>query len=178
MQQLILVDENDLPVGLMEKMKVHQLGIMHRAFSVFIFNMEGEMLLQQIALTKYHSGGLWTNACCSHPYEGQEILHAAKQRLFEEMGFTTTIQKAFHFKYKASFENGLTENEFDHVFVGLYNGKIKPDANEVEDYCYMAVEVVRRDIDLHPEKYTEWFKIAFPLIENYLAENFNAIFTK
>ena len=117
---VILVDENDAPIGIMEKIEVHQKALLHRAFSVFIFNSKGEMLLQKRANNKYHSPGLWTNACCSHPSPGQDTLEAATKRLQEEMGFTTAIEKVFDFIYKAPFDNGLTEYEFDHVFIGTY----------------------------------------------------------
>src|SRR5258708_5798594 len=120
----------------MEKLEVHQKGLLHRAFSIFIFNRKGEMLLQQRALNKYHNGGLWTNACCSHPAPGEKTLTAATRRLKEEMGFTTALEKAFDFTYKVSFENGLTENEFDHVFTGRYEGSIEPNPDEVKDYCF------------------------------------------
>ena len=169
MGKLILVDEHDVPVGTMEKMEAHQKAVLHRAFSVFIFNSRGEMLLQQRALNKYHSGGLWTNACCSHPYEGQETLAAAEKRLQEEMGFTTSLTKAFDFVYKAPFENGLTEYEFDHVFTGTYESEIVPDTTEVADYCYMSMIDIKNSIQSHPQKYTAWFKIAFPKMESYLA---------
>jgi isopentenyl-diphosphate delta-isomerase len=169
LEKLILVDEHDVPVGTMEKMEAHQKAVLHRAFSVFIFNSKGEMLLQQRALNKYHSGGLWTNACCSHPYEGQETLAAAEKRLQEEMGFTTSVTKAFDFVYKAPFDNGLTEHEFDHVFIGTYESTITPDPAEVADYCYMSMEQIKTSIQSHPQKYTEWFKIAFPKMESYLA---------
>ena len=122
--QVILVDVNDRQIGIMEKMKAHQQGSLHRAFSVFIFNKKGEMLLQQRALNKYHSGGLWTNACCSHPLPGEETIAAAKRRLQEELGFEIPVEKVFDFVYKADFDNGLTEHEFDHVYVGEFEGKI------------------------------------------------------
>src|SRR4051812_9126556 len=115
----------------MEKMKAHLSGDLHRAFSIFIFNSKGEMLLQQRAAGKYHNGDLWTNACCSHPAPGETTLAAANRRLQEEMGFTTILEKAFNFTYKVSFENGLTEHEFDHVFVGIYDGEIKINKAEV-----------------------------------------------
>ncbi|MEI7735084.1 MAG: isopentenyl-diphosphate Delta-isomerase [Ferruginibacter sp.] len=169
MDKLILVDEHDMPVGTIGKMEAHQKALLHRAFSVFIFNSKGEMLLQQRAVSKYHSGGLWTNACCSHPYQGQETLFAAEKRLQEEMGFTVTLNKAFDFVYKAPFDNGLTEYEFDHVFTGTYEGVIAPDASEVADYCYMSMSDIKNSIQSHPQKYTEWFKIAFPKMESYLA---------
>jgi isopentenyl-diphosphate delta-isomerase len=173
LQQLILVNELDEPIGVAEKMEAHQKGLLHRAFSVFIFNIKGEMLLQQRAINKYHSGGLWTNACCSHPYIGQQILEAAQKRLQEEMGFSTAIQPAFQFTYKASFDNGLIEHEYDHVFVGQYEGVISPSADEVSDYCYKSMEDIEQDILTHPQKYTEWFKIALPLIKSYLQKKAN-----
>ncbi len=169
MDKLILVDENDTPIGTIEKMEAHQKALLHRAFSVFIFNTKGEMLLQQRALDKYHSGGLWTNACCSHPYDGQQTQAAAEKRLQEEMGFTTVLTKVFDFIYKAPFDNGLTEHEFDHVFAGVYNGAIVPDKSEVEDFCFMSMEDIKESLQLHPQKYTVWFKIAFPKMESYLA---------
>lgn len=166
--EVILVDEHDVPTGAMEKMEVHQKALLHRAFSVFIFNEKGEMLLHKRADKKYHSGGLWTNACCSHPKPGEETATAASIRLQEEMGFNTAITKAFDFVYKAPFDNGLTEHEFDHVFIGTYDGDIVPNPEEVSDYCFKTVEEIRNSIQSHPQKYTEWFKIAFPKMEAYL----------
>lgn len=165
---VILVDEHDVQTGAMEKMEVHQKALLHRAFSVFIFNEKGEMLLQKRADKKYHSGGLWTNACCSHPKPGEELTAAAQARLGEEMGFTTGLKKAFDFIYKVSFDNDLTEHEFDHVFIGSYTGDITPNAEEVSDYCFKPVEEIRNSIQSHPQKYTAWFKIAFPKMEAYL----------
>lgn len=169
LEKLILVNEQDVPVGTAEKMEAHQKAWLHRAFSVFIFNSRGEMLLQQRALKKYHSGGLWTNACCSHPYEGQDTKTAAEKRLQEEMGFSTALSKAFEFLYKAPFENGLTEYEYDHVFVAIYDGTIKPNPEEVMDFCYMDMDALKTSITTHPQRYTAWFKIAFPKLEHYLA---------
>ena len=166
---LILVDENDSPTGTMEKMEVHQKALLHRAFSVFIFNSKGDMLLQQRASNKYHSGGLWTNACCSHPREGQQTIEAAERRLQEEMGFTIPLKKAFNFTYKAALDNGLTEYEYDHVFIGTYDGAIDPDEDEVKDFCFVSIDEIKTSIQSHPQKYTEWFKIAFPRVEEYLA---------
>ncbi len=165
---VILVDENDEQIGTMEKMEVHQKALLHRAFSVFVFNEKGEILLHRRANKKYHSGGLWTNTCCSHPKPGEETLSAAQNRLQEEMGFNTILKKAFDFIYKAPFDNGLTEYEFDHVFVGTYDGVIVPNADEVSDYCYKSVEEIKNSLESHPQKYTEWFKIAFPKMEVYL----------
>jgi isopentenyl-diphosphate delta-isomerase len=129
------------------------------------------MLLQQRAINKYHSGGLWTNACCSHPYFEQDTLAAAEKRLQEEMGFSTTLTKSFEFVYKANFDNGLTEYEYDHVFIGNYDGEIFPDKNEVENFCFMNIDELKKSLELHPDKYTEWFKIAFPKLEIYLNIN-------
>ncbi len=166
---VILVDEMDQPVGTMEKMEVHQRALLHRAFSVFIFNEKGEMLLQKRAENKYHSAGLWTNACCSHPRPGTDIMHAANIRLEEEMGFKTLLKKAFDFIYNASLDNGLTEYEFDHVLVGTYSGEVMPNPEEVADYCFKSVEEIRDSLHSHSDKYTAWFKIAFPKLEDYLA---------
>ncbi len=167
---VILVDEQDRQVGVMEKMEVHQKALLHRAFSVFIFNDKGEMLLQKRAANKYHSGGLWTNACCSHPQPGQSTAEAAAMRLHEEMGFTATLQKIFDFIYTASFDNGLTEYEFDHVFTGTYNGEINPDKEEVSEYCYQPVAEIKALLQTQPQLYTVWFRIAFPKLEMYLAQ--------
>jgi isopentenyl-diphosphate Delta-isomerase len=166
MTQVILVDENDSPVGSSEKMQAHVDGLLHRAFSVFIFNEKGEMLLQQRALNKYHSGGLWTNACCSHPAPGEETKSAAR-RLQEEMGFGTAIEKVFDFVYKADFDNGLTEFEFDHVFVGQYDGAFNFNKEEVADICYKSIAEINQSLQTHPAKYTAWFHIAFPKIEQW-----------
>jgi isopentenyl-diphosphate delta-isomerase len=171
MEQVILVDENDQQIGLMEKMAAHEQALLHRAFSVFIFNSEGKMLLQQRALNKYHSGGLWTNACCSHPRSNENVIDAATRRLHEEMGFVTPIQPAFQFTYKTVFDNGLTEHEFDHVFIGTYDGEININPDEVENYGYGLVEDIELDIQQYPSIYTEWFKIAFPKVKNWLQQN-------
>jgi isopentenyl-diphosphate delta-isomerase len=165
---VILVDEHDNPTGTMGKMEVHLHALLHRAFSVFIFNKEKQMLLQKRAVAKYHSAGLWTNACCSHPKPGDDTCAAAQKRLQEEMGFTTNLKKAFSFTYKASFENGLTEHEYDHVFIGYFDSIIEPNPREVCDFTFMLIEDIETDIQLNPEKYTEWFKIALPKVKNYL----------
>lgn len=154
----------------MEKLEAHRKGLLHRAFSVFIVNRKGEMLLQQRALNKYHSGGLWTNACCSHPIPGEDTLDAAERRLREEMGFGTNLSKIFEFTYKTEFDNGLTEFEFDHVYTGVYDGLIAPQREEVQDYCFKTLEEIRDSLQSHPLKYTTWFHIAFPLVEKYLKE--------
>jgi isopentenyl-diphosphate Delta-isomerase len=171
MTAVILVDEQDNETGLMEKMEAHEKAVLHRAFSVFIFNTDGEMLLQQRAISKYHSGGLWTNACCSHPLPGEATDTAAQRRLYEELGFNTPLQKVFDFIYKAAFDNGLTEYEFDHVFTGIYDGPIEPNGSEVQDYCYKTMADIKQSMTSHPHKYTEWFKIAFPRVESFMAEH-------
>lgn len=170
MTEVVLVNEQDEPIGTMEKMAAHRDALLHRAFSVFIFNNRDEMLLQQRSLSKYHSGGLWTNACCSHPLPGEDILMAARRRLNEEMGFSTALQKIFHFTYKSEFENGLTEYEYDHVFAGLYEGEIHPDKEEVHDYCYKSMDEITRMLRDDGSNFTAWFHIAFPLVEKWKRE--------
>ena len=170
-QFLVLVNESDEPIGVMEKMEVHRKALLHRAFSVFVFNREGEMLLQKRALTKYHSGGLWTNACCSHPYPDETLVQAARRRLIEELGFETEVKPAFSFIYKAALDNDLTEHEFDHVLIGAYHGAILPNAEEVSDYCYRNMVDLRQQLELHPSQFTAWFQLAFPMLEDYLNNN-------
>jgi len=167
MEYVVLVDENDKALGTMEKMEAHEKGLLHRAFSVFIFNTKGELLLQQRALSKYHSGGLWTNTCCSHPRPEEATINAAERRLFEEMGLKIPLIKIFDFVYKASFSNGLTEHEFDHVFIGYSDDKPDINITEVENYAYRSVDVVAKIIESTPEFYTEWFLIAFPKIYDW-----------
>jgi len=157
---VILVDENDNEIGIEEKMKAHEDARLHRAFSIFIFNSNGEMLLQQRACDKYHSGCLWTNACCSHPRPGETVEQAAHRRLMEELGFDTDMRKAFHFIYKAEFDHGLTEHEFDHVFIGQYDGSINSNPDEVEDFKWIDLETLHKEMKENPDDYTVWFKIA------------------
>ena len=176
-QQVILVNEQDQPTGVMEKMAAHKKGLLHRAFSIFIFNNKGELLLQKRALSKYHSGGLWTNSCCSHPQPGEQILVAAQRRLKEEMGFTAQLQKVFDFVYKAEFGNGLTEHEFDHVFAGKYEGKIEYNKAEVMDYCYKSLPDIHQSLKEHPEKFSKWFQLAFPKVEEWWQHNHKTIVT-
>ncbi|RYF96097.1 MAG: NUDIX domain-containing protein, partial [Chitinophagaceae bacterium] len=137
--------------------------------SVFIFNKKGEMLLQQRARNKYHSADLWTNACCSHPSPGEATQDAANRRLFQEMGFSTALKEVFAFVYKTPYDNGLTEHEFDHVFTGTYEGVIKPDPEEVKDYCFKSLDEIEATLQSHPAKYTSWFHIAFPKIREATA---------
>jgi isopentenyl-diphosphate Delta-isomerase len=171
LNNVILVDESDVEVGIMEKMQAHQEGVLHRAFSIFILNSRGDMLLQQRSDEKYHSGGLWTNACCSHPSPGEENIDAAHRRLAEELGFDTHLNKIFSFTYRAEFGNGLVENEFDHVFLGFYDGPVFFNPLEVKSVAYYGIDQVRKELEENPGKYTEWFRIAFPKVETYIASS-------
>ena len=159
MEKVVLVDEDDNPTGTMEKIEAHEKGLLHRAFSVFIFNNNGDMLLQQRAFSKYHSGGLWTNTCCSHPREGEATIEAAHRRLQEEMGFDCEIKKAFDFIYKKELDKGLTEHELDHVFIGEFEGEFRFNPEEVNAVAYVPVQEVLDEVVRNPQKYTEWFKI-------------------
>ena len=158
---LILVDENDKQMGTMGKMEVHRKGLLHRAFSVFIINEKNELLLQQRALSKYHSPSLWTNTCCSHQHEGETSTQAAKRRLNQEMGIKTSLEFLFSFIYKAEFENGLIEHEYDHVFIGRSNQNPKVDKSEVESWKWVSLDLILKDIEINQDKYTVWFKIIF-----------------
>ena len=161
--KVILVDENDKEIGTCEKLKAHKEGKLHRAFSIFIFNSKGELLLQQRAKEKYHSGGLWTNTVCSHPEPNKDILKSIKSRLKEEMGFSTKVKELFSFIYKSDYKNGLIEYEFDHVFFGLYEKNPKPNPEEVMDFKWIKIEDIKNDINNNPNKYTSWFKV---ILEN------------
>lgn len=158
---VILVDEKDTPIGLMEKMEAHRKGALHRAFSVFIFNSKGELLLQQRALDKYHSAGQWTNTCCSHPRDGESTLEAANRRLDEEMGLAGDLEYRFHFQYKAAFENGLIEHEIDHVYFGYTDAVPQLNPEEVAAYRYVNLPELQQSIKNQPELYTPWFKLCF-----------------
>ena len=160
-EKVILVNENDEQIGLMPKMEAHKKALLHRAFSVFIFNTKNELMLQQRALSKYHSPGLWTNTCCSHQRDGETNIQAGKRRLQEEMGFVVDLKESISFIYKAPFDNGLTEHEYDHVMLGSYNEDPVINTDEVANWKWMLLEDVREDILLHPEVYTEWFKVIF-----------------
>jgi isopentenyl-diphosphate Delta-isomerase len=171
-EEVILVDEQDKQLGTAGKMEVHEQALLHRAFSVFVFNSKGEMLLQQRAFHKYHSGGLWTNTCCSHPRPGEDTQAAAERRLQEEMGFKLPLKKVFDFIYKAGFDNGLTEYEFDHVFVAEYEGSVDINEEEVMDYAYRPMSYLSESIIATPEIYTAWFRVAFPKIEEWWREKY------
>ena len=167
-EKVVLVDENDNQIGLMPKLEAHKKAVLHRAFSVFIFNNKNELMLQRRALNKYHSPGLWTNTCCSHQRDGEANLDAGKRRLQEEMGFETALKETTSFIYKAPFDNGLTEHELDHILVGHYNDEPKINPEEVDSWKWMALEDVKNDIVKHPERYTAWFKIIFDKFYDYL----------
>lgn len=158
-EQVILVDESDNSLGTLEKMEAHLRGVLHRAVSVLILNSRGEMLLQQRALGKYHTPGLWSNACCSHPREGEQALEAASRRLKEEMGMECHLEPYFSFIYRADFDNGLVEHEFDHVFMGISDEEPQINPGEVNAFRYMPVNEMTEDMKAHPQLYTAWFHI-------------------
>ena len=158
---VILVDENDKEVGLMPKMEAHEKALLHRAFSVFVFNRNKELMLQRRASHKYHSPGLWTNTCCSHQRQGESNIAAGKRRLMEEMGFETNLEESISFIYKAPFDNGLTEHEFDHILLGNYEDDPNLNPDEVSEWKWMSLSDINTDMLENPDIYTEWFKIIF-----------------
>ena len=169
-EQVILVNERDEQIGLMPKMEAHEKAVLHRAFSVFVFNDKDELMLQQRAADKYHSPLLWTNSCCSHQRDGESNLEAGKRRLQEEMGFVCELKEVTSFIYKAPFDNGLTEHELDHIMIGYYNENPIINREEVESFKWMTVEEVKNDMLLHPEIYTEWFKIIFEKYYSFISK--------
>jgi len=169
-EQVILVNERDEQIGLMPKMEAHEKAVLHRAFSVFVFNDKDELMLQQRAADKYHSPLLWTNSCCSHQRDGESNLEAGKRRLQEEMGFVCELEEVTSFIYKAPFDNGLTEHELDHIMIGYYNENPIINREEVESFKWMTVEEVKNDMLLHPEIYTEWFKIIFEKYYSFISK--------
>lgn len=166
-ESVILVNELDEPIGLMGKLEAHEKGLLHRAFSVFILNGNNELMLQQRAAHKYHSPLLWTNTCCSHQRINETNIDAGKRRLFEEMGFHVELKEAFNFIYKASFDNGLTEHELDHVMIGYCNNEPVINKDEVEMWKWMSIESIKEDIVVNPDIYTVWFKIIFDQFYHY-----------
>ncbi|MBC7440273.1 MAG: isopentenyl-diphosphate Delta-isomerase, partial [Flavobacterium sp.] len=167
-EQVILVNENDEPIGLMPKLEAHQKAVLHRAFSVFVLNDKNEIILQQRASEKYHSPLLWTNTCCSHQRNGETNIQAGTRRLSEEMGFETPLQELFHFIYKAPFDNGLTEHELDHVMIGKYSQAPKINPEEVENWKWMSIDDIKSDMIQNPAIYTVWFKIIFNEFYHYI----------
>lgn len=170
-EQVILVNELDQQIGLMPKLEAHEKAILHRAFSVFILNEKNEIMLQQRAGQKYHSPLLWTNTCCSHQRNGETNIQAGSRRLYEEMGFKTELKELFSFIYKAPFDNGLTEHELDHVMIGYYNDEPIINTEEVEDWKWMKIEDVQKDMLLNPEIYTVWFKIIFDEFYHFIEKH-------
>ncbi|OGS74595.1 MAG: isopentenyl-diphosphate delta-isomerase [Flavobacteria bacterium RIFCSPLOWO2_12_FULL_35_11] len=168
-EQVILVNEKDERIGLMPKMEAHEKAVLHRAFSVFVFNVKNELLLQQRAAHKYHSPLLWTNTCCSHQRDGEGNVEAGKRRLEEEMGFVCDLKEVTWFIYKAPFDNGLTEHELDHILIGYHNDNPILNREEVENFKWMTIEEVKNDMKLHPEIYTEWFKIIFDKYYSFIS---------
>lgn len=164
---IALVNPNDEVIGFSDKNSVHIAGELHRAFSIFVFNSKGELMLHKRALDKYHSPGLWTNTCCSHLPKGMKMEEASHTRLFEEMGFDTEMQYVTKFHYRVEFGNGLIENEIDYIYIGLYNENPNPNPTEVAEYKWMALHDVSKDIDLNPDNYTYWVKHIF---KNHLSE--------
>lgn len=161
---MVLVDKNDAELGVMEKLEAHEKGLLHRAFSVFLFNERGEMLLQRRAQEKYHSGGLWTNTCCSHPKPGESPLDGAKRRLVEEMGISTQLHHQFSFSYKSDYDNGLSEHEFDHVFFGDFSEAPKLNPDEAMDWKYISIDELEQQVSQNPEQFTTWFTICLPRV--------------
>lgn len=169
---LILVDENDTQTGVMDKLTVHQTGKLHRAFSVFLFNSKNELLLQQRADDKYHSPGLWSNTCCSHPRNGETTKNAVTRRLKEELNIVCETVPVFSFIYRAQFNNGLIEHEYDHVYIGTYNDIPVPDEREVKSCQYMSLPRLQDEIFKNPERYTEWLKICLPEVMKQFKDAF------
>ncbi len=167
-KHVILVDQNDIPTGTMEKMEAHQKGLLHRAYSIFIFNSKKELLLQRRALNKYHSGGLWTNTCCSHPLPQENLKESAQKRLKEEMGFDCILNHSFHFIYKTELDNKLTEHELDHVFIGYYDKSPELNIQEAMDWKYLGINEIKHSIESNPEQYTAWFKIIFEKVLEHI----------
>ena len=157
--EVILVDDQDRVTGSMEKLQAHRRGLLHRAFSIFVFNDRFELMLQRRSSRKYHSGGLWSNTCCSHPVTGESLLDAAHARLRHEMGFDCSVREVFSLTYRADVGAGLTEHELDHVFVGSYNGQPRPNPAEARDWRWMDLSLLRQRIETHPDEYTAWLKL-------------------
>lgn len=172
MEMLILVDEKDVQTGTCEKMEVHRKGLLHRAFSIFVFNSKDELMLQRRAKTKYHTPGLWTNTCCSHPRDGEKLEEAVHRRLKEEMGFDCDLKEEFSFIYRAQFDNDLVEHEFDHVFIGKYDNEPNPNPGEADNWKWINIEELKKDIKENPDNYTPWFKIAVEELINRQKTNF------
>jgi isopentenyl-diphosphate delta-isomerase len=159
-EELILVNEDDEAIGVEEKITAHLNGALHRAFSLFIFNSGGQLLVQKRTSTKYHSKGLWSNTCCGHPRPGESIEAASRRRLREEMGFDCGVEKVFEFVYRVKLDNGFYEHEYDHVLVGKFDGTPSPNRDEVDDWDWVNLKKIRLDMQAHPDNYTYWFRIS------------------
>ena len=166
-EHVVLVNENDEVVGSCEKLKAHELGELHRAFSVFVFNNKNELMLQRRALDKYHSAGLWTNTCCSHQRPNETTLDAAHRRLAEEMGFDCELHEKFHFIYRAELENNLIEHELDHVLFGYFDGEPKLNPIEAAEWKWIHLDNLKLEIEQSPESYTAWLKLIVPQLEKH-----------
>ncbi|MDZ7845727.1 MAG: isopentenyl-diphosphate Delta-isomerase [Owenweeksia sp.] len=169
-EYVVLVDEQDQQIGTMEKMEAHREGLLHRAFSVFVMNAKGEIMMQQRAEHKYHSGGLWTNTCCSHPRENEDIEDAAHRRMKEEMGFDCEMRKLLEFTYLARLDKGMTEHEYDHLYIGYFDGEPQPNPGEASNWKWMSIDSVTKDLRQNPGHYTEWFKIIFDRFSEKVTE--------
>jgi isopentenyl-diphosphate delta-isomerase len=163
-EKVILVNENDKEIGAEEKIKAHHEGKLHRAFSIFVFNSKGRLLLQRRAKSKYHSGGLWTNTCCSHPRPGESLERAIHRRLKEEMGFDCELKEIFSFTYKAKLDNNLFENEYDHVFMGKFDGNPTPNTEEVDEWKWVNLKELKKDIQKNPDNYSYWLRASIDKI--------------
>jgi isopentenyl-diphosphate delta-isomerase len=170
-EKLILVDETDQEIGTEEKLKTHQEGRLHRAFSIFIFNSKRELLLQKRSSSKYHSPGVWTNTCCSHPRPGETIEEASHRRLKEEMGFDTELKEIFSFIYRHEFENGLIENEFDHALIGFYDDEVSFNKGEVEEVMWVKQDKLKEMVENNPKAFSAWFLLSYERVLNYINEN-------
>jgi isopentenyl-diphosphate delta-isomerase len=169
-EEVILVDENDVETGTMEKMEAHHGAHLHRAISVFITDTQGRWLLQQRTMEKYHSKGKWSNTCCSHPAPGELTIEAANRRLLFEMGMSASLTDLFRFQYKAELENNLTEHEIDHVFLGVTNVLPTPNPDEVMNYRYLSFEELQQEIDAFPDRFSEWFKMIYQDVQHHILE--------
>lgn len=169
-EQVVLVNTLDEAQGTMEKMDAHRKGLLHRAFSVFILNSKGELLLQQRAHHKYHSGGLWTNTCCSHPRDGEDVVEAGHRRLVEEMGMQCQLSKGFDFIYRSELDQGLVEHEFDHVLFGRSDVNPRPNPEEVADFRYVTFAALREELAATPDRFTTWFRICFERAADHLGK--------
>ncbi|GAU76018.1 isopentenyl-diphosphate Delta-isomerase [Fusibacter sp. 3D3] len=174
-EMIIRVDEKDNALGPIEKMEAHHKGILHRAFSILVFNSSKQLLLQRRSLSKYHTPGLWTNTCCSHPRFGERTAHAVSRRLQEEMGFQCALSEVFEFVYKTTFETDLHEYEFDHVFIGFYDGEVNINLEEVSEYKWLDLDAIKLDIEKSPDQYTYWFKYLFALAEDKIRASINEL---